>query len=107
MTLQVFSKAGGCGEEPLELFGDPTRVLHRGYDEADDRSWRAVPGRSPSAWERWDRASRPAAAASASSSRSRASRPTVRAGARAGLISNRRPARSFRKCACSTAWLSR
>jgi anti-anti-sigma factor len=44
MTLQVFAKAGRLREEQLELIGDPTRLLGRRYDAADERCWRAVPG---------------------------------------------------------------
>jgi anti-anti-sigma factor len=44
MTLQVFKKSRDTSCEPLELIGDATRLPHRGYDEADDRSWRAMPG---------------------------------------------------------------
>ena len=44
MTLQVFKKSREMRCEPLELIGDATRLPHRGYDEADDRAWRAMPG---------------------------------------------------------------
>ena len=36
---------GHAAVEPLELIGDAARLPHRGYDEADDRAWRASPGR--------------------------------------------------------------
>ncbi len=44
MTLQVFRRRADARCEPLELIGDASRLPHRGYDEADERAWRAVPG---------------------------------------------------------------
>jgi hypothetical protein len=44
MTLQVFKKSPRASSEPLKLIGDAARLPHRGYDAADDRAWRAVPG---------------------------------------------------------------
>jgi anti-anti-sigma factor len=46
MTLQVFKKSLDTRCERLELIGDATRLPHRGYDEADDQAWRALPGRA-------------------------------------------------------------
>jgi anti-anti-sigma factor len=44
VTLQVFAKQGAGKPRRLELLGDPTRLPGRGYDAADERRWRAVPG---------------------------------------------------------------
>ena len=44
MTVQVFKNSRETRCEPLELIGDATRLLHRGYDAGDARAWRAVPG---------------------------------------------------------------
>jgi anti-anti-sigma factor len=44
MTLQVFKKSRAVRCNPLELIGDATRLPHRGYDEADDQAWKALPG---------------------------------------------------------------
>src|SRR6185312_2796160 len=45
VTLQVFTKQGSKSPERLELMGDPARLPHRGYAEADERTWRASSGR--------------------------------------------------------------
>jgi anti-anti-sigma factor len=45
MVLQIFKKSQDPSSELLELIGDPARLRCRGYDEADDRPWRAVPGK--------------------------------------------------------------
>jgi anti-anti-sigma factor len=44
VVLQVFPTPRGGGAEPLELIGDPARLPARGYDERDERTWRADPG---------------------------------------------------------------
>ena len=44
MVLQVYPKAMDGRASRLELIGDPARLPGRGYDEADERTWMAVPG---------------------------------------------------------------
>ncbi len=44
VTLQVFKKSRDSRLERLELIGEPDRLPHRGYDQADDRTWRAQSG---------------------------------------------------------------
>jgi anti-anti-sigma factor len=44
MTLRVFKNSRGVGPQPLDLIGDAARLPGRGYDESDDRAWRAAPG---------------------------------------------------------------
>lgn len=44
MVLQVFSSPSGGAAERLELIGDPARLAADGYDERDERTWKAVPG---------------------------------------------------------------
>jgi anti-anti-sigma factor len=43
MTLRVFKKSPDSRCERLELMGDASRFPHRGYDQGDDRIWRALP----------------------------------------------------------------
>ena len=83
MTLQVFARAGNWRDERLELIGDPTRLVSRGYDAARRAKLAGGPGRGCSGIRRSDRASRLAADGLGSSWRSRAMRPIGRAGARA------------------------
>jgi anti-sigma B factor antagonist len=45
MTLQVFKGPGNPAIERLEVTGDPTKITSGGYGAADDRTWRAAPGR--------------------------------------------------------------
>ncbi len=45
MALQVFKRSRVESCEPLELIGDPARLPHGGFDQADDRAWRAGRGR--------------------------------------------------------------
>jgi hypothetical protein len=45
VTLQVFRRTEEEVREPLDLIGDATRLFDRGYDETDDRVWRALPNR--------------------------------------------------------------
>ena len=93
INLRIFKSsrppAAGC----LELIGDAARLPHRGYDETDDRPWRAhCQIGSPSAWEHSGPASVRAGDGSASSSRSLESPPIAPAKVLAILISSRRAA---------------
>ena len=46
MVLQIHDKSLDRSCEQLELIGDATRLPCRGYDEGDDRPWRAEPGKA-------------------------------------------------------------
>ena len=98
-----FRVRNGPGPERLELIGDPTRLPARGYDAADERTWRAVPGRchrlrrtGPSFEACRGRFGEFLAVAGVA-----AYRPSQ---GRAGPISSTRPARSFLGSASSTGW---
>lgn len=44
LSLQVYPGAGDGRPERLEIIGDPTRLVGRGYDEAHESTWMAAPG---------------------------------------------------------------
>ena len=44
IVLHVFPRNRDGGPERLERIGDPTRLTMRGYDAADEQTWKAFPG---------------------------------------------------------------